>query len=223
MVWAIIFVQAIGGLIVAVVVKYADNILKGFATAISIVVCGIASGLLFGFSPTALFYLGSIIVIIATMLYSVPDAKPAPSPTAAGATGTVDGTKSDSPNNNISADGNGGGDGTSAIASSGDNSGNRVSPGSSLNNNDFSASPVMPVTADTHGLYRSSGGSVGASSMNIGSKVSLSDPNSYLNDPNSNRRTHRGRLSNFSSSSGGGTNSAIVIDDINSNSKARTD
>jgi solute carrier family 35 (UDP-sugar transporter), member A1/2/3 len=74
MVWAIIMVQAIGGLIVAVVVKYADNILKGFATAISIVVCGLTSAYLFGFVPSALFFMGSIVVIIATMLYSLPDA-----------------------------------------------------------------------------------------------------------------------------------------------------
>lgn len=35
--WAIIFIQAFGGLIVAIVIKYADNILKGFATSVSIV------------------------------------------------------------------------------------------------------------------------------------------------------------------------------------------
>lgn len=34
---AVILLQAIGGLVVAVVVKYADNILKGFAASFSIV------------------------------------------------------------------------------------------------------------------------------------------------------------------------------------------
>ena len=77
MVWAIIAVQAIGGLIVAVVVKYADNILKGFATAISIVVCGVSSSWLFGFVPSPLFFIGSVVVIAATMLYSMPDGTPA--------------------------------------------------------------------------------------------------------------------------------------------------
>jgi UDP-sugar transporter A1/2/3 len=73
MVWSIVAVQALGGLIVAVVVKYADNILKGFATALSIVVCGLTSMQLFGFMPSELFFMGSVVVIVATMLYSRPD------------------------------------------------------------------------------------------------------------------------------------------------------
>ena len=40
-VWYVVFANAVGGLIVALVVKYADNILKGFASSISIVLrCG---------------------------------------------------------------------------------------------------------------------------------------------------------------------------------------
>ena len=35
--------QAFGGLVVAAVVKYADNILKGFATSVSIVVSSLVS------------------------------------------------------------------------------------------------------------------------------------------------------------------------------------
>ena len=42
--------QAFGGLIVAAVIKYADNILKSFAAAMSIVSSTIISALVFGFS-----------------------------------------------------------------------------------------------------------------------------------------------------------------------------
>ena len=45
--------QAAGGLVVAAVIKYADNILKGFATAVSIVLSSIFSYLLLAdFTPS---------------------------------------------------------------------------------------------------------------------------------------------------------------------------
>lgn len=45
--------QAFGGLVVAAVVKYADNILKGFATSVSIVVSSLVSFYFLGdFKPT---------------------------------------------------------------------------------------------------------------------------------------------------------------------------
>jgi len=37
MVWSVITVQALGGLVVAIVVKYTDNVLKTFATSFSII------------------------------------------------------------------------------------------------------------------------------------------------------------------------------------------
>uniref|UniRef100_A0A8D0FB72 Solute carrier family 35 member A2 n=1 Tax=Strix occidentalis caurina TaxID=311401 RepID=A0A8D0FB72_STROC len=46
-VWAVVVNQAAGGLLVAVVVRYADNILKGFATALSILASTLASVHLF--------------------------------------------------------------------------------------------------------------------------------------------------------------------------------
>lgn len=70
MVASLILIQAAGGLIIAVVVKYADNILKGFATAMSIVLCGVLSSMFMSFQPSALFVMGSVLAIIATMLYS---------------------------------------------------------------------------------------------------------------------------------------------------------
>ena len=66
---AIIVVQTFGGLIVACVVKYTDNILKGFATALAIVVCGVVSTIYMSFHPSAMFVIGSCVVILATMMY----------------------------------------------------------------------------------------------------------------------------------------------------------
>ena len=71
-VWSIIFIQACGGLLVAVVVKYADNILKGFATSISIIVSTIVAIYLFNFHVSSLFALGAALVIWAVYLYSLP-------------------------------------------------------------------------------------------------------------------------------------------------------
>ena len=60
----------------AAVIKYADNIMKGFATAISIVVSSLASYLLLNdFNPTVLFLIGAGMVIVSTVLYSLPVAK----------------------------------------------------------------------------------------------------------------------------------------------------
>ncbi|KIX01521.1 uncharacterized protein Z518_09247 [Rhinocladiella mackenziei CBS 650.93] len=70
---ATVCIQAAGGLIVAMVIKYADNILKGFATSLSIVLSTIASVFLFDFVPTIYFLLGSILVFWATYMYSMPD------------------------------------------------------------------------------------------------------------------------------------------------------
>ncbi|XP_029911269.1 UDP-galactose translocator isoform X1 [Myripristis murdjan] len=75
MVWCVIFNQAFGGLLVAVVVKYADNILKGFATSFSIIVSTIMSIYLFAFHVDLLFTAGAGLVIGAVYMYSLP--KPA--------------------------------------------------------------------------------------------------------------------------------------------------
>ena len=60
MVWAVILLQAIGGLVVAVVVKYADNILKGFAASFSIVTSCLLCYFLFDFKPNILFLTGAV-------------------------------------------------------------------------------------------------------------------------------------------------------------------
>ncbi|KAF9429185.1 hypothetical protein BGZ76_001688 [Entomortierella beljakovae] len=70
---AAIACQSAGGLIVAVVVKYADNILKSFATSVSIVISAIASVALFGSRIGTIFVIGTALVLGATYLYSLPD------------------------------------------------------------------------------------------------------------------------------------------------------
>ena len=66
----VILNQAIGGLVVAFVVKYADNILKGFATSVAIIISCVCSIFIFDFHITALFLLGSSLVIGSVCLYS---------------------------------------------------------------------------------------------------------------------------------------------------------
>ena len=50
-----------------------DNILKGFATSISIILSCVVSIFLFDFHVTTMFVLGSSLVIYATYLYGLPD------------------------------------------------------------------------------------------------------------------------------------------------------
>lgn len=68
--WATVLVQVLGGLVTAMVIKYSDNILKGFATSLSIVISFLASIALFDFQMTVTFVLGSAVVLVATWLYN---------------------------------------------------------------------------------------------------------------------------------------------------------
>lgn len=65
----LVILQAGGGLLVALVVKYADNILKGFATSLSIIISCVASIYLFDFHLTLQFAFGAALVIGAIFLY----------------------------------------------------------------------------------------------------------------------------------------------------------
>ncbi|KAL2097750.1 hypothetical protein ACEWY4_006957 [Coilia grayii] len=68
--WTVVLLQAFGGLVVAAVMKYADNILKGFAASFSIILSCVISYLwLDDFDPNSLFFLGTVLVIAATFLY----------------------------------------------------------------------------------------------------------------------------------------------------------
>ncbi|KAI0797463.1 nucleotide-sugar transporter-domain-containing protein [Abortiporus biennis] len=70
--WATVSIQVLGGLITALVIKYSDNILKGFATSLSIVLSFLASVALFGFRITPSFVIGSTTVLVATWMYNQP-------------------------------------------------------------------------------------------------------------------------------------------------------
>lgn len=61
-VWASIFTNAAGGMIVATVMKFAGNILRNFAQACAIIVGGFGSWLLFDFVITARFVGGVALV-----------------------------------------------------------------------------------------------------------------------------------------------------------------
>ena len=71
--WGIVVVNGVGGLLVAAVIKYADNIWKGFATAGAIVLTGIIAPLLdLGPAPSIMLLGGAALVIGSILLYAVP-------------------------------------------------------------------------------------------------------------------------------------------------------
>lgn len=71
-----VFTHASGGLLVAVVLKFADNILRQFSTAISIVITSAGSALVLrDFSPDLKFVTGAFFTVLATFMYNlgIPD------------------------------------------------------------------------------------------------------------------------------------------------------
>uniref|UniRef100_A0A3P9MGH4 Solute carrier family 35 member A1 n=1 Tax=Oryzias latipes TaxID=8090 RepID=A0A3P9MGH4_ORYLA len=68
----VVFLSSVGGLYTSVVVKYTDNIMKGFSAAAAIVLSTIASVLLFGLQITFAFASGAILVCISIYLYGLP-------------------------------------------------------------------------------------------------------------------------------------------------------
>lgn len=72
MVWVVITLQAVGGLVVAAVLKYADNIMKCFGNAVSIILSCLVSAVVFqDFTPDMLFAVGTVLVLVATSIYSL--------------------------------------------------------------------------------------------------------------------------------------------------------
>lgn len=72
--WLLVIIAALGGLIVAVVVKYTSTIIKGFASSASIILISICSVYMFNTSIDLLFALGATCVIISIFNYSEPSA-----------------------------------------------------------------------------------------------------------------------------------------------------
>jgi len=70
--WLVVLQVSCGGLLVALVMRYADNVVKGFATSLSIVLSSLVSWFIpaFDFHPSLPFLAGSSLVIFATVLYS---------------------------------------------------------------------------------------------------------------------------------------------------------
>jgi len=71
-VWAFLSTvnSAVGGLIVAGVLKYADSVLKNYSTAVSVLLTGIASYLIFNTQLPVLYWMGLINVTCSIFLYN---------------------------------------------------------------------------------------------------------------------------------------------------------
>lgn len=70
-VWIVIFLQAFGGLIVALSVKLADNVSKGYATSCSIIVAGVSSTIIFHYTFNYQFLAGAALVVLSVPLYTI--------------------------------------------------------------------------------------------------------------------------------------------------------
>lgn len=69
-VWTAVILQAAGGMLASVVIRDADNIVKNFATSISIVVSFVVSVFVFDFQVSFTFLLGTSLVLLSTYIYS---------------------------------------------------------------------------------------------------------------------------------------------------------
>ncbi|CAI4222611.1 unnamed protein product [Auanema sp. JU1783] len=62
--------NSVGGLLISIVIKYADNILKAYAQSMAIMGAAFGSWLLFDFNPGFFFMAGSLLVIISIIMYT---------------------------------------------------------------------------------------------------------------------------------------------------------
>lgn len=69
-VWLAILLQSIGGIVVSLVLKYADSVLKGFGSALSVICTGFICVIWLNFHPTHEFLVGSALVLFSVILFS---------------------------------------------------------------------------------------------------------------------------------------------------------
>jgi len=69
--WAIICGQAGGGLLISFIMRYADNILKGFATSLSLVIVPLISWVVFKTTISKNFVMGTAVVISSCILFAL--------------------------------------------------------------------------------------------------------------------------------------------------------
>lgn len=69
-VWIVVVLQAGGGMLVAAVIKYADNVLKGLATGVSVVVATACSMVFFGTPLTGQFTVGAAIILSSVYFFT---------------------------------------------------------------------------------------------------------------------------------------------------------
>jgi len=74
-VWTVVVFYCVGGLSVAVTIKYADNISKNFATSFAILLSMIGSVWMFNFVPNWFFMAGALLVVCSIFMYSSAGAK----------------------------------------------------------------------------------------------------------------------------------------------------
>lgn len=70
--WILVGLQAGGGMLVAAVIKYADNVLKGLATGVSVVVSSTMSMILFGTPLGMQFNFGAVLILASVYFFSNP-------------------------------------------------------------------------------------------------------------------------------------------------------
>jgi len=71
--WMIILLHAVGGLVIAAIVKYADNVVKTLAASFTIITSAVLSLLMFGITLGPTFWLSVAFVCFALWLYNSPD------------------------------------------------------------------------------------------------------------------------------------------------------